>query len=86
MLTKDAPLGDAVYGIDNTFAGRAVDEGVLATYTPADLPPSRPSIRACDGDGADQLTPVDWGDVCVNIDDVWFARRRTSTRRARSTT
>ena len=36
VLTKDNPLGDAVYGIDNTFAGRAVDEGVLAPYTPAD--------------------------------------------------
>jgi thiamine transport system substrate-binding protein len=29
ILTKDAPLGDVVYGIDNTFASRAMDEGVL---------------------------------------------------------
>src|SRR5690606_2386383 len=34
VLTKDAPLGDVVYGIDNTFASRAVDEGVLEPYTP----------------------------------------------------
>ena len=32
VLTKDAPLGDAVFGIDNAFAGRALDAGVLAPY------------------------------------------------------
>jgi len=32
VLTKGAPIADAVYGIDNTFATRAVDEGVLAKY------------------------------------------------------
>ena len=32
VLTKDSPLADGVYGIDNTFASRAVDEGVLAPY------------------------------------------------------
>ncbi|MBO0611144.1 thiamine ABC transporter substrate-binding protein [Myceligenerans salitolerans] len=30
VLTKDAPLGDAVFGIDNTFASRVTDEGVIA--------------------------------------------------------
>ena len=30
MLTKDAPLGDLVFGIDNSFASRAVDEGVAS--------------------------------------------------------
>ncbi len=29
VLTKGSPLADGVYGIDNTFASRAVDEGVL---------------------------------------------------------
>src|SRR6478752_8798603 len=33
VLTKDSPLADGVYGIDNTFASRAVDEGVLSSYT-----------------------------------------------------
>lgn len=71
VLTGDAPIADAVYGIDNTFASRAVDAGVLATYTPEALPPSA-AENALDGAGADLLTPVDWGDVCVNVDDVWF--------------
>jgi len=68
VLTKGSPIADAVYGIDNTFATRAVDEGVLSQYhvtgfgTKYDLP----------GGAARYLTPIDWGDVCVNVDDAWF--------------
>src|SRR6478609_8283069 len=32
VLTKDDPTGDVTFGIDNTFASRAIDEGVLAPY------------------------------------------------------
>ena len=32
VLTKDSPLGDAVYGIDNAFAGRALDADILEPY------------------------------------------------------
>lgn len=67
VLTKDAPLGDAVFGIDNSFASRALEQGVVEEYTPADLP-----------EGAEQLggalTPVDQGDVCVNADEAWFEK------------
>ncbi len=76
VLTKENPLGDVAYGVDNTFASRAVDEGVFDPYTPAGLPPSADRYRLDSddqtGDAADSLTPVDWGDVCVNVDDVWF--------------
>jgi thiamine transport system substrate-binding protein len=72
VLTKGNPLGDAVYGIDNTFATRAVDEGVLAEHVPEALPASAEAYRL-DGPAADRLTPVDWGDVCINADDAWFA-------------
>ena len=33
LLTASNPLGDAVFGIDNTFASRALDAGILAPYT-----------------------------------------------------
>ncbi|GAA3223353.1 thiamine ABC transporter substrate binding subunit [Oerskovia jenensis] len=69
VLTKDAPLGDVVFGIDNSFATRAIDEGVLEPYTPAGLADS--AAQYAIGDGA--LTPVDLGDVCVNVDHAWFA-------------
>ncbi|WP_257210373.1 hypothetical protein [Actinomyces ruminis] len=33
ILTKDAPLGDAVFGINNTMASRILAEGVIDTDT-----------------------------------------------------
>ncbi len=74
VLTKDSPLADGVYGIDNTFASRAVDQGVLSAYATKALPASARQFRL-EGEGADQLTPVDYSDVCVNVDDTWFAKR-----------
>ena len=71
VLTKDAPLGDVAYGVDNTFATRAVDAGVFEDYAPAGLPAAVDRYRLA-GDAGRQLTPVDWGDVCVNVDDTWF--------------
>jgi thiamine transport system substrate-binding protein len=68
VLTKDSPLGDVVYGIDNTFAARAVDAGVLEPYTSPDLPDSAGEYVLDEA-----LTPVDVGDVCVNVDHQWFA-------------
>jgi thiamine transport system substrate-binding protein len=74
VLTEGAPIADAVFGIDTTFASRAVDAGVLAPYSPAELPASA-ADHALEGAGDEVLTPVDWGDVCVNVDDVWFDER-----------
>jgi len=72
VLTKDNPLADGVFGIDNTFASRAVDEGVLARY---DAPQAASAKAfALSGDAAHDLTPIDYGDVCVNIDDGWFSK------------
>jgi len=71
VLTKDDPTGDAVFGIDNTFGSRAIDEGVLAPYA-AQLPEGAADF-ALEGDDDHDLTPVDTGNVCVNVDDTWFA-------------
>ncbi len=71
VLTKDDPLGDVTFGVDNTFASRAVDEGVFAPY---DAPlPAGADQYVLPGDDAHALTPIDNGDVCVNVDDTWFA-------------
>jgi len=69
VLTKDAPLGDVVYGIDNTFAGRAISEGVVKPYASPALPAGAAAYAA---DDKDSLTPVDYGDVCLNADSGWF--------------
>ena len=79
VLTKGSPLADGVYGIDNTFASRAVDEGVLAEHD-VQLPASAEEF-ALDGKGADRLTPVDYSDVCVNVDDSWFAKNKKTPPR-----
>jgi thiamine transport system substrate-binding protein len=73
VLTKDSPLGDAVFGIDNTFATRAVNEGVLADYASSDITDAEKQYLLPAGSGLEQLTPIDNGDVCVNVDHEWFA-------------
>jgi len=71
VLTKNNPLGDAVFGIDNSFASRALGEGLLAPYTSAAAPAGSEQY----GLGDDRLTPVDYGDVCVNVDHTYFAAK-----------
>lgn len=71
VLTKDSPTGDVAFGVDNTFASRAIDEGVFASYAPT-LPEGAEAYEL-PGDDADALTPVDTASVCVNVDDTWFA-------------
>jgi thiamine transport system substrate-binding protein len=72
VLTKDAPLGDVVFGIDNTFASRALDEEVLAPYESPTLPEGVDELSV---DDTSRLSPVDFGDVCINADLRWFAER-----------
>ncbi|MEI5675942.1 MULTISPECIES: thiamine ABC transporter substrate-binding protein [unclassified Nocardioides] len=72
VLTKDSPTGDVAFGVDNTFASRAVDEGVFAPYAPT-LPEGAEAFALPGDDGV--LAPVDSGNVCVNVDDTWFAEQ-----------
>jgi thiamine transport system substrate-binding protein len=72
VLTKDDPLGDVAFGVDNTFASRALDEGVFAPYA-AKLPAGADQFLL-EGDDDHRLTPIDDASVCVNVDDTWFTR------------
>lgn len=73
VLSKDNPQGDAVFGIDNTFASRALEEGVLAETGDAVAWPDGVEQYALPGDDEQRLAPVDNGNVCVNVDTSWFA-------------
>ncbi|QOR45837.1 thiamine ABC transporter substrate-binding protein [Trueperella pecoris] len=64
ILNKDNPTVDAVFGIDNFSAQRALDEGVIADYTPEKDPGAKMRIGA--------LTAIDAGDVCLNADPAYF--------------
>lgn len=53
LLSKDNPLADVIYGVDNTFLSRALQGGILESYEspllahiPGDLQLDRPS-RCC---------------------------------------
>ena len=71
-LTKDNPTGDLAFGVDNTFASRPLGEGVFATYAPT-LPEGAAEFSL--DEGADKLTPIDVGHVCVNVDTTWFDKQ-----------
>ena len=72
ILTKDSPEADALFGVDNTLMSRALEAGILESYTPAALN-SVPAELQLDPSG--QLTPIDYGDVCLNIDKAYFAEK-----------
>jgi thiamine transport system substrate-binding protein len=72
VLTQDSPLGDVVFGIDNTFASRAASNGVLEEYVSGDVTDAEAAYLLPDGSGGEYLTPIDSGDVCVNVDHGWF--------------
>lgn len=63
VLTKDAPIADVLYGVDNTFLSRALDAGIFVPYA------SRQSDRLAPGLAAGpEVTPINFGDVCLNYD------------------
>jgi thiamine transport system substrate-binding protein len=73
ILTKDAPLGDAFYGVDNTFLSRALDADIFVPYTAAGLDRVPKALQL---DPNHRVTPIDYGDVCLNADKRWFADHR----------
>jgi thiamine transport system substrate-binding protein len=68
ILTKDNPIADVMYGIDNTFLSRAIDNDLFVAYSAADMD-SVNEVLHVDGDLA---TPIDFGDVCINYDVAAF--------------
>jgi thiamine transport system substrate-binding protein len=69
ILTKDAPLADILYGVDNTFLSRALDSDIFSTYESPALKgiPSEYKL-----DPLNRALPVDYGDVCINYDKSYF--------------
>lgn len=74
ILTAGNPEGDVLFGVDNTHVSRAVDGSVFEPYEAAgldELPADLRDVAPRDADGP-LVTPVDFGDVCVNYDAAWF--------------
>ena len=72
-VTADNPTGDVAFGVDNTFASRALDEGVFGE-SDVELPAGVQDYVVPGDDGA-RMVPVDTGNVCVNVDTAWFEER-----------
>ena len=70
-LTAGNPEGDVLFGVDNTLLSRALEAGVFDPYV-SPTAASVPSALKVATD--DAVTPVDYGDVCINLDDAWFAQ------------
>jgi thiamine transport system substrate-binding protein len=68
-LSRENPLADVFYGVDNTFLSRALEEEIFEPY-------QSPLLE--DIDSAFQLDPtyhalpVDFGDVCLNYQKSYF--------------
>jgi len=67
VLAAGSPTADLMFGIDNTLLSRAVDAEVFEPYTSPELASVVPALREDTGGGV--VTPIDFGDVCINIDD-----------------
>jgi len=68
-LSKENPLADIIYGIDNTFLSRALAGDILEPYASPALADIPADLQM---DPTDHLLPVDYGDVCLNYDKSWF--------------
>lgn len=72
ILSKNNPLGDLLYGVDNTFLSRALAAEIFAPY---ESPEIAHVGEAFIPDDSFRVTPIDYGDVCLNYDIAYFEAR-----------
>ncbi len=70
ILSKDNPLGDMIYGVDNTFLTRALDADLFVPYESPALANVPAEFQV---DDQHRVTPIDYGDVCLNYDAKYFS-------------
>lgn len=70
VLTAGNPEGDVMFGIDNTLLSRAIEAGVFEPYRSTQHDALAAALTTFAP--GDEVTPVDYGDVCINYDIAWF--------------
>jgi thiamine transport system substrate-binding protein len=70
LLSAGNPQGDVLFGIDDNLLSRALGGDLLEGYTSDEIEQVDETFRPTD----DRVTPIDRGDVCLNIDRGWFAK------------
>jgi thiamine transport system substrate-binding protein len=63
ILTAGQPEGDVLFGIDNTFLQRGLDNDLFVPFESELLSTVPDSLKL---DSENRVTPIDYGDVCVN--------------------
>jgi thiamine transport system substrate-binding protein len=71
ILSKDAPLADILYGVDNTFLSRALGADIYESYASPVLENIPEEFQL---DLKNRALPVDYGDVCINYSKAFFAK------------
>ena len=70
LLTAGNPQGDVLFGVDNNLLSRALDGDLFESY-------ESPGLETVDEqyvlDPEHRVTPIDHGEVCLNVDKAWFA-------------
>jgi thiamine transport system substrate-binding protein len=72
ILTADRPLADVLFGVDNTFLSRALEADLFEPYQASALEAVPEELQL---DPEHRVTPIDYADVCLNIDRVAFEER-----------
>lgn len=65
ILTKDDPVADVLFGVDDTFVSRALSEELFTAYESPLLGDVPDEFQL---DSEHRVTPIDFGDVCLNYD------------------
>lgn len=69
ILSKESPLADVFYGVDNTFLTRAINADIFEPYNSPELSNIDEAFIL---DKEFNVLPVDYGDVCINYDKAYF--------------
>lgn len=69
ILAKEAPLADVLFGVDNTFLSRALENDIFLSYKSPVLAEIDDELEI---DPQYRVSPVDYGDICLNYDVAWF--------------
>jgi thiamine transport system substrate-binding protein len=72
ILTAGNPQGDVLFGIDDNLLARAAAASLFEPFQPQNIDeiPAEFTARA-----QGTVTPIDYGDVCINYDRAWFEER-----------
>lgn len=69
ILTVGNPQADVLFGVDSTFVSRALEADLFVPHEAEGIDEVDEAFVL---DPEHRVTPVDYGDVCLNYDRAWF--------------